>query len=97
MDTLFHSFMFRRLIDKNDPDYLDLIIKPCEHFSWNMRSFIFRHKQRTRTDEWKEVEFTFSIELTERNANSKIASLFAFAESMRLTFVGHYASTFEEL
>lgn len=97
MNTLFHSFLFRRLFDTNDPEYINLIVKPCEHFCWNIRSFRFSHEQRTRTDKWIEIEFTFSIEITERNANSKIASLFAFAESMDLMFLGHHAVTFEEL
>lgn len=97
MDTLFHSFLFRRIISKGESDCIDLLIKMCDFFCWNTRSFRFKYKETACTDELIEVEITFSIEVTERNANTLIASLFAFAASVKLLFLGQHAVTLKEL
>lgn len=97
MDTLFHSFVFRRIINKEESNCIGLLIKMCDCFCWNMRSFRFGHKETTCADERIELELTFSIEVTDRNANSHISSLFAFAASAKLRYLGERVMALNEL
>ena len=97
MDTLFHSFLFRRIVTENESDCIDLLIKMCDFFCWNTHSFRFKHKEAARTNNLIELELTFSIEVTDRDINSHIASLFAFAASVKLMFLGQHAVALHEL
>ena len=97
MDTLFHSFTFRKLITATESECINLLIKMCEFFCWSTGSFRFKYKEATHSRGVIELELTFSIEVMNKNANSHIASLFTYAASLNLLFLAQQAVTFSEL